>query len=126
MEPEPVPPANPAQTVKVTSLLPDCCCMVTTALWSMLEKFLGLLASVRLLVNNIRPKRRRCPPIPAVTRGPRCLSINNLSLELIKAGGVDADIAIEATTCRSLTELKRTVQEGVAKAKEENMNMSKA
>lgn len=52
--------------------------------------------------------------------------VQQISLELIKAGGVDADIAIEATTCRSLTELKRTVQEGVAKAKEENMNMSKA
>lgn len=52
--------------------------------------------------------------------------VRSLSIELIKSGLVQADVAIDAATARSLTELKRRVQEGVAKAKEENMNMSKA
>ena len=52
--------------------------------------------------------------------------VQQLSIELIKSGLVTADVAIDAATCRSLTELKRTVQEGVAKAKEENANFAKA
>lgn len=52
--------------------------------------------------------------------------VNQLSLELLKAGQVSADIAIEAATCKSLTEMKRIVNEGVAKTKEENMNLQKA
>lgn len=52
--------------------------------------------------------------------------IQTLSVELIKAGQVPADIAIDAATSKSLTELKRIVKEGVAKAKEENMNLQKA
>ena len=52
--------------------------------------------------------------------------VRALSLELIKSGLVQADVAINAATARSLTELKRRVQEGVAKAKEENQNLSKA
>lgn len=52
--------------------------------------------------------------------------VQALSIELIKSNLVPADVAIDAATCRSLTELKRTVQEGVAKAKEENANLAKA
>ena len=52
--------------------------------------------------------------------------INSISLELMKAGLVSADIAIDAATSRSLTELTRRVKEGVAKTKEETQNLQKA
>lgn len=52
--------------------------------------------------------------------------VQNLAMELIKSGLVQADVAIDAATCKSLTQLKQTVQKGVAKAKEENMNLQKA
>lgn len=51
--------------------------------------------------------------------------INQLSIELIKSGQISADIAIDAATSKSLTELKRRVKEGIAKTKEENMNIQK-
>lgn len=52
-------------------------------------------------------------------------TIKQISIELIQAG-VSPDIAIDAATSHSMTELKRRVNEGVAKSKEENMNMQKA
>lgn len=52
--------------------------------------------------------------------------VNALSTELLKAGLVSADIAIEAATAKSLTQLKRIVKEGVAKTKEETQNLQKA
>lgn len=45
--------------------------------------------------------------------------IQAISMELIKSNSVEADIAIEAATSRSLTELKRRIQEAIAKRKEE-------
>ena len=49
-----------------------------------------------------------------------------LSMELIKAQGIPVDVAIDAATSRSLTELKRKVQEGMARVKEENNLLGKA
>lgn len=52
--------------------------------------------------------------------------VNAISTEMIKAGMIPADVAIDAATSKSLTELKRKVKEGMAKSKEENMNLQKA
>lgn len=45
--------------------------------------------------------------------------VQSISMELIKSGQVDVDIAIEAATSHSLTELKRRIQEAIAERKQE-------
>lgn len=50
--------------------------------------------------------------------------VQQVAIELIKSGLVEADVAIDALTSRSMTELKMKVNKGVQKKKEETQNMA--
>ena len=59
IEPEPVPPARPAQMWNVTAASPDVCVMRVTACLTRETKSLLASRTLMLLANNVRPKRRR-------------------------------------------------------------------
>jgi hypothetical protein len=46
--------------------------------------------------------------------------MKSIVIELIKSGIIEPDMAADALTCKSLTELKYTIRKAWAKKKEEN------